>query len=326
MSATSIESILASRRGSSPLVVSAYESLLEQMPHLRKSLGGFVGSQDEMFWSAGEARCHEIVHLASGDAGTFRAAVSAWVDFSIAYLERQNRFLATGRYACTSFDEIARDLYGDGGRMESYLRALMFSFIFSSNYIGFFRFFSREMLPRIGTARTVCDVGCGHGVYLTQMLLAAPDSFGRGLDISEFSLATTEAVLSHHAVPPQRYALERADLRARLPVESRSQDAVTCFEVIEHLEDPAHALGELRRILRPGAPLCVSTAVRMESIDHLYVFSNPEQVRDHLARAGFTVSKDECLPLTTEDVSDPGARQRLVGDPRVSVGYVALAV
>src|SRR5262249_7195134 len=159
-------------------------------------------------------------------------------------------FLCTGRYGCTSFDRIREDLYENHERMAKfYLPALMFSFIFSSNYIGYFRFFRHEMLPRITRARAVCDVGCGHGVYLTQMLLAAPASKGRGLDISTASLETARMLLNHHGVPTARVLLEPADLRATLPVKSGSQDAVACFEVVEHLDDTRHAVDELRRIL-----------------------------------------------------------------------------
>lgn len=322
-----MDAILARRRACCPLLVSAYEALLKQMPFLKGSLGGLIGSQEEEFWQDGEMRCREILHLCHGNIDEFRRGVSAWVDFSIEYLTRQNAFLRTGRYACSDFEQVRRELYDNTDRMQSfYLLALMFSFVFSANYIGSFRFFRREMLPRLESARTVCDIGCGHGVYLTQMLLACPGAFGRGLDISPASLLTTRSLLEYHEVHPDRFLVAQADVREAMPVESQTQDGVTCFEVIEHLEDPFDAVSEIRRVLRPGAPLCLSTAVRMESVDHLYVFNDPDQVRALLSKVGLTIVRDDCFPLTSASVADPAELQRLIDDPQVSVGYVALAV
>jgi ubiquinone/menaquinone biosynthesis C-methylase UbiE len=207
-----------------------------------------------------------------------------------------------------------------------YLVALLFSFLFSANYIGYFRFFREHLLGRLGNARTICDVGCGHGVYLAQMLLHAPRASGRGLDISEASLATTRSLLHHYNVAEDRYELAHADLRGTLPLESSTQDAVTCFEVLEHLDDPFHAIQEIRRIMRPGAALCVSAAVRMESVDHLHVFNHPGEVSALLCNAGFRIVAADAYPLTgTPARGGPAARQAAVDDPRVALGYVAVA-
>jgi 2-polyprenyl-3-methyl-5-hydroxy-6-metoxy-1,4-benzoquinol methylase len=322
-----MDAILSRRRSSCPLLVSAYEALLKHMPFLEGSLSGLIGSQDDEFWQDGETRCREILHLCHGNIDRFRSGVSAWVDFSIEYLTRQTAFLRTGRYACTDFDQVRRELYDNADRMQSfYLPALMFSFVFSPNYIGFFRFFRREMLPRIAAARAVCDLGCGHGVYLTQMLLACPEAFGRGLDISPASVLTARALLAYHEVHQDRFLVAQADVRESVPLGSGTQDGLTCFEMIEHLVDPRDVVSEIRRVLRPGAPLCLSTAVRMESVDHLHVFNDPGEVRALLSSSGFTIVSDDCVPLTSTSVADPAHLQRLIADPRVSVGYVALAV
>jgi ubiquinone/menaquinone biosynthesis C-methylase UbiE len=154
------------------------------------------------------------------------------------------------------------------------------------------------------------------------MLLGSGGARGLGLDISDASLSTTRSLLAFHDVPESRYALTLGDLRETLPVPTGSQNAATCFEVLEHLDDPRHALEEIHRILAPGAPLCVSAAVRMESVDHLYVFTHPKEVRALLSEVGFTVVADDAIPLTASP-SDSGA---FVDDPRVSLGYIALAV
>jgi ubiquinone/menaquinone biosynthesis C-methylase UbiE len=293
------------------------------MPVLTHSVGGLALRQDDGFWADGEDRCREILHLCNDDVAQLRGAVSAWVDFSMEYLTRQSVFVETGRYASTSFDHVRSELYDNPDRMRGfYLIALMFSFVFSANYVGYYQFFRAQMLPRIRRARRLSDIGCGHGVYLCQMLLAS-QALGIGLDISATSLDTTGTLLDYYGLPTDRYRLALADLRGILPVDGESQDGATCFEVLEHLEDPGHALEEIHRVLRPGAPLCVSAAVRMESVDHLFVFEHPRQVTTLLTETGFDVLCDDVFPLTSAGNGVRG-RKALADDPRVALGYIAL--
>lgn len=49
------------------------------------------------------------------------------------------------------------------------------------------------------------------------------------------------------------------DLNRPLPFGSASYDAVACIEGLEHLERPADALREFRRVLRPGGSLVLTT-------------------------------------------------------------------
>jgi 2-polyprenyl-3-methyl-5-hydroxy-6-metoxy-1,4-benzoquinol methylase len=319
-----VEVGLRGREAAYPLAVTAFRSLLR----LQASYAGVVSAalrRADGFWDASEERCGEILHLCDGSREGFGQAVLEWLRFSYEHLRRQQKFLRTGRYASTDFGALQQELYDNPARMKQfYLMALLFSFVFSSNYIAFFQFFGREMLPRLKGCRAVCDVGCGHGVYLAQMLRAESAAFGTGMDISPASLEVSARLLGHHGIPPASYRLALGNLQDALPLDAATQDAATCFEVIEHLENPGHALRELRRVLRPGGTLCLSTAIRMESIDHLHLFRSPEEVRALTGEAGFRTDREECIPLTAEDPSDRAEWARLIDDPSVALGYVAL--
>lgn len=111
----------------------------------------------------------------------------------------------------------------------------------------------KNALQRLQTIRragvtapgSMLDVGCAVGFFLD--VAQAAGWRVRGVEVS-------------------RWARERATTRFGLPiardlseVESASRDVLTCYQVLEHMPDPAAALGEMWRCLRPGGLLVVET-------------------------------------------------------------------
>ncbi|MDI3390083.1 class I SAM-dependent methyltransferase [Streptomyces sp. B-S-A8] len=114
---------------------------------------------------------------------------------------------------------------------------------------------ARMLADALGPARAapavVLDVGCGDG---TAARAAAPLLAGHrviGVDWSQDALRRARTHLTD---------VVRGELTdGGLPLASGSADAVLFSEVIEHLVDPDSALDELRRVLRPGGHLMLST-------------------------------------------------------------------
>jgi 2-polyprenyl-3-methyl-5-hydroxy-6-metoxy-1,4-benzoquinol methylase len=98
--------------------------------------------------------------------------------------------------------------------------------------------------------RHVLDVGCGTG-YGSYLLANAHSYFGVDLDTESIRWAKT-----HYRKQANDFAAAQA---TALPVADLSQDLVTCFEVLEHVADQSKVLAEIRRVLRPGGWLCLST-------------------------------------------------------------------
>ncbi|UYQ60786.1 class I SAM-dependent methyltransferase [Streptomyces peucetius] len=96
----------------------------------------------------------------------------------------------------------------------------------------------------------VLDVGCGDG---SAACAAAPYLAGHrlvGVDWSHDALRRAR---------PRMGAVVRGELDRGLPFADGCADAVLFSEVVEHLVDPDRALDELRRVLRPGGHLMLST-------------------------------------------------------------------
>jgi SAM-dependent methyltransferase len=145
-----------------------------------------------------------------------------------------------------------------------------------------------RLLPRLGLpARArVLDVGCGTGA--NGPVLAAADRFAVGVDASGLALALGQR--TGHA------ARLRAD-GAALPIADASFDLVCALDVLEHLDDDAAAVGELRRVLRPdGALLVFVPALRLlwglqDELAHHRRRYAPRQLRALIAGAGLRVER-----------------------------------
>jgi ubiquinone/menaquinone biosynthesis C-methylase UbiE len=96
------------------------------------------------------------------------------------------------------------------------------------------------------------DVGCGPG-NVTASLARAMGRGGLavGLDVSEAMLA--RAV---RAEAGPQVGFLRADAQ-RLPLRDATVDAVVSIAALQHIPDPAAALVEMTRVLRPGGRLAV---------------------------------------------------------------------
>jgi SAM-dependent methyltransferase len=85
----------------------------------------------------------------------------------------------------------------------------------------------------------VLDVGCGVKPYYPFFEPYASDYVG--VDVVENPAADLQGAVES------------------LPVEDESFDLVLCIQVLEHAEDPAQAVRELRRVVAPGGAVLAST-------------------------------------------------------------------
>jgi SAM-dependent methyltransferase len=101
--------------------------------------------------------------------------------------------------------------------------------------------------------KSVLDVatGIGYGAHLLASRGAAASV--TGVDISEEAIRTACERYRH---PALHY---RLIVPGPLPFADDSFDTVVSFETIEHTADPALFLREIRRVLRPGGELVIST-------------------------------------------------------------------
>lgn len=116
-------------------------------------------------------------------------------------------------------------------------------------------------------------MGCGRGYGFD--VLRSHTSAQAGVDISHEFLR--EAQQSYSTVALARTSGEQ------LPFRHGSFDTVISFEVIEHLNDDRAFLAELKRLVRPGGCVAISTPNRLVASGDQTQPLNPFHVREYTA-------------------------------------------
>jgi SAM-dependent methyltransferase len=107
------------------------------------------------------------------------------------------------------------------------------------------------VLRGVAGPAVIVDVGCGDGSALAVAAAQNPAHRFAGIDWSGDALRRARAL---------GLTVLRAGVTAPgLPVADGAADVVIMSELIEHLVDPDGAVAEVRRVLRPGGSLLLST-------------------------------------------------------------------
>lgn len=120
------------------------------------------------------------------------------------------------------------------------------------------------------------DLGCGDGVITAQIADFAREVVG--VDISDRNIAVARALRARPNVRYVRAAVEEPAAYA----DGRSFDAVSAFEILEHVYDPAAFLRNAAAQLRPGGVLILSTPNAASLTRRL-----KRRLRPLVARAGY---------------------------------------
>jgi ArsR family transcriptional regulator len=139
------------------------------------------------------------------------------------------------------------------------------------------------LLGLLDPAWVVADIGCGTG--------NAPEHLAShvrrviAVDQSQPMLDAAAKRLSRFANVEFRHGSAEA-----LPIDDGSIDAAVCVLVLHHVEDPVVALGEMRRVLKPGG---VALIVDMTAHQR-------EEFRQRMGHRRLGIAADEMIAMLTE--------------------------
>lgn len=127
-----------------------------------------------------------------------------------------------------------------------------------------------ECLGEAGVAAgmRVIDVGCGDGA-LAGVIRKAVGCTVTGVDPNATAIEAANGEFSRRGLSGNFLCAEGY----RYPFADGFFDAAVCSDVIEHVREPKSLLTEIRRLLRPGGVLVISTPIRITErpLDRLHV-------------------------------------------------------
>ena len=107
------------------------------------------------------------------------------------------------------------------------------------------------------TEKTLLDVACGGGLFAESA--STLGALVTGIDCSEALIKTAK----EHANPKQKISYQSADFLDYAKAKTKKKfDIITCFEVLEHIDQPESWFKPLNALLKPGGLLFVSTLNR----------------------------------------------------------------
>lgn len=143
----------------------------------------------------------------------------------------------------------------------------------------------RQIAPRLGTGFRAVEAGCGNGDLLGVLAGMTGNPFTVGIDLYREGLL--------HARGRVACPLVRGDVRD--VAFRRPFDLALLCDVLEHVDDDAAALENVRRFLKPSGLLLITVPAHLslwgsfdEASGHRRRYT-PEQLENTLQRAGFSV-------------------------------------
>jgi SAM-dependent methyltransferase len=147
-------------------------------------------------------------------------------------------------------------------------------------------------LERAPASVRLLDLGCGNGELLAEAALRRP-----GLDVMGLDLAERACELAREKFPKGRFYAQNFAAPLTVPKDCDGfATHVVCTEVLEHLDDPAAALRNVRRLMAPRAKLVVTVpggpmSAFDKHIGHRGHFTRT-RLKDVIEQAGFAARVD----------------------------------
>ena len=291
------------------------QNVFLKSPLQRKYLLKHFEQRDELFWERAEEFSKKFLSCLPKLKLTVDDAVDSYLKMCNDMLLEQIKFKKTGLYSCQKAQHAYQSVYLSKDRMMSYMVGLAVSQFLWPNHYRMYDFFIQESQGLLGV-NSYLEIGPGHSLYLVQSVYHFPRAFFAAVDISPTSKRISETLLAHFTETATCEFL----LGDFMKIDKLSRgefDYIVMGEVLEHLDNPTHALRRMHDLLNEEGHVFITTCANAPAIDHVYLYESVEHIKQDIQEAGFKIVSDLSLPV--EDLpQEEWAKQK------TEINYAAL--
>jgi 2-polyprenyl-3-methyl-5-hydroxy-6-metoxy-1,4-benzoquinol methylase len=251
-----------------------------------------------------ERVCKTGLHASSNNWNEYFKNVDNLIDLSIDFLKLQVQLEKTGKYPYSSFKEVQENVYSkDKHKGPNYLWGLYFSEVFWKIHHSLVNFFIEDFVNRVQENGSVLEVPSGTAFFLSEFLRRNQTWKGIGIDLADSAIDISKKILQDNNIPIESYKIIKEDFFRY--GEDNKFDRVICGEFLEHVEDPPSVLRKINRILKNDGKVFLTAAVWAGGIDHIYLYTHPQEVRNQIYEAGFSIEKELVQAVFERDKENP---------------------
>ncbi|MBI1911569.1 MAG: class I SAM-dependent methyltransferase [Deltaproteobacteria bacterium] len=164
--------------------------------------------------------------------------------------------------------------------------------------------YHKQVLGRKIKGKSLIDIGCGTGIFLSEAKKLGYDVYGIDFDRSNIKVAKEKYKIENV------FCYSVAELKKKFG--KHRFDIVTFFEVLEHLDSPKKFLDDIKDLLTPGGVIALSVPNRNRFIDTIGIGDAPPNhltkwsagaLRNFIAEQGFVVIDLVEKPLNSDDIA-----------------------
>ena len=250
---------------------------------------------DPKFEADAEVFFESYTKLLAAEGKDLNYALDSYLKFCNDVMFEQMRFLETGKYTSTSFEEVNKRVYDNPEVMSYYMHGLLVSQYLWEHHYRILEFFFKNVGKYQDGIKNVLEVGGGHGLYTNEINARFNFDFKYTMvDISETSIAMSKTFVKSDKM---NYILH--DIYTYQT--DTKYDFIIMGEVLEHVEEPLRLMKILHSLGSDNCTAFITAPCNSPAIDHISLFRNPQELKDLFNEAGWDISLDLIAPSETKD-------------------------